>query len=71
MADNTRKKKVKAITFMLSKKEPIHKTIMYSVIQSNSAVKSKCKADVTFTEMLEKRIKKIKIYKLTSPKCKI
>lgn len=56
---------------MLSKKEPTHRTTMYNVIHNNSAVKSKCKADVTFTEILEKRMKNSKMYKLTSPKCKI
>jgi len=69
-ADKTKKKKVKEITFILSKKDPRVKTITYNVIHNNSAVKSRCKADVTLTTILDINKKNITMYKLTSPKFK-
>lgn len=69
-ADKTKKKKVKEITFILSKKDPRVKTMTYSVIHNNSAVKSRCKADVTLTTILDINKKNIMMYKLTSPKFK-
>jgi hypothetical protein len=43
-ADKTRKKKVKDKRFILSKTNPTEITIIYNVIQSNSAVNNKCSA---------------------------
>jgi len=52
-ADNTRKKNVKDNKLMLSYKKPTAKVIMYSVIQSNSAVNKRCKAFETLVTMLK------------------
>lgn len=57
-AERTKKKKVRDNKFKLSKSVPILSTIKYKVIQSSSAVKSRCKAVVTLVLMLVKRIKK-------------
>jgi len=71
IADNTKKKKVREIRFKLSNKVPIDSTSKYKVIHKSSAVRSKCRAVVTFVLILAKRMKKIIMYKLTSPKCRI
>jgi hypothetical protein len=71
IADNTKKKKVSETKFKLSNKVPIDSINKYKVIHKSSAVKRRCRAVVTFVLILTKRIKKIIIYKLTSPKCRI
>jgi len=70
-AESTRKKNVRDIKFILSKRVPKLKTIKYKVIQSNSAVKRRCNAVVTLILILEKRMKNINIKRLVSPKCRI
>jgi hypothetical protein len=67
MAEKTKKKKVKDKTFKLSKINPINKTIPYKVIQSNSAVKSKCRLVLVFIITLKSNIKKKKNKILISP----
>jgi hypothetical protein len=57
IAEKTKKKKVKDITFRLSKINPIKRTIAYKVIHNNSAVKSRCREVLVFIKIL-KRIKK-------------
>ena len=66
-ADKTRKKKVKESKLTLSYKKPIDKTMMYNVIQSSSAVNSKCSALETLFAMLKISKKNKTKYRLISP----
>ena len=59
IAENTKKKKVKESIFKLSKINPTSRTIVYKVIQSNSAVKSKWREVFVLIKIL-KNIKKKK-----------
>ena len=63
-----RKKKVNESKFKLSETNPIKSTTVYKVIQSNSAVNSKCSEVEIFISKLDnnKKKKTIKIFK--SPK---
>lgn len=66
-ADKTKKKNVSDNKLMLSYKKPTDNTIIYNVIQSNSAVKSKCSALETLFEILNINKKKRTKYRLMSP----
>lgn len=66
-AERIKKKKVKDTRFTLFSKIPIVRTSVYNVIQSNSAVRSKCKDVFTLTTIVKKsNINKITI-KFNSP----
>ena len=60
IAEKTKKKNVKDSTFKLSKNKPINKTITYNVIQSNSAVNKRWRAEFVLIKTL-KMSKKNKI----------
>ena len=60
IADKTKKKKVKDNKLMLSKKNPITKTIAYKVIHINSAVNNKWIEVFVLIIILKNKIKKKK-----------
>lgn len=64
MADKTKKKNVKDSMFKLSYIKPINNAIAYMVIQSISAVRSKCKEVFEFIIILNNINKKKKKNKL-------
>ena len=66
-ADNIKKKKVRESRFKLSNISPIMREAAYNVIHNNSAVKSKCRAVLTFIAMLAIKKKKINIIIFRSP----
>ncbi len=68
IAENTKKKKVKESIFKLSKINPTSRTIVYKVIQSNSAVKSKWREVFVLIKILKniKKKKKNNIFKLST-----
>lgn len=66
-ADNIKKKKVRESKFRLSNTSPIINEAAYNVIHSNSAVKSKCKAVLTFIAILAMKKKKINNIIFRSP----
>ena len=66
-ADNIKKKKVRESKFKLSNTSPIINEAAYNVIHSNSAVKSKCKAVLTFIAILAMKKKKINNIIFRSP----
>lgn len=68
IAENTKKKKVKESIFKLSKINPTSRTIVYKVIQSNSAVRSKCREVFVLIKILKniKKKKKNNIFKLST-----
>lgn len=70
-AEKIRKKKVNDNIFKLSYDKPKNKVNMYKVIQSSSAVKSKCNDVLVFINMLKNKIKKKIIIVLKSPHNKL
>ena len=66
-ADNIKKKKVRESKFKLSNISPIIKEAAYNVIHNSSAVKSKCRAVLTFIAILAIKKKKINIIIFRSP----
>jgi len=70
MAEKIKKKNVKDNKLILSYTNPTKRTIEYSVIHSNSAVRSKCKAVLVFTKSPPIPIKKKISSRFRSPKNK-
>jgi hypothetical protein len=66
-ADKIKKKKVRESRFKLSNISPIIKEAAYNVIHNNSAVKSKCRAVLTFIAILAIKKKNINIIIFRSP----
>ena len=66
-ADKTKKKKVSESKLTLSYKNPTDRTMIYNVIQSNSAVNSKCNALETLFAILKISKKNKTKYRLISP----
>ena len=67
-AEKIRKKNVKESKFRLSETRPTKSTIVYKVIQSNSAVKSRCRdVEILINKLDNSRKKKI-IKTFKSPK---
>ena len=56
-AENIKKKNVKESILTLSKIKPTSKTIIYRDIHNNSAVKRRCRAVLTFSIIVRKKMK--------------